>query len=271
MNTTHSFEEISAQLILVLPNLRRYARSLTGTQISGDNYAEATLELLRVQGATVMSEKSSIKIALFHAFHAVWTAEGAPSEASDDATIRKVQSYLNSVTPLSREALLLNTVEEFTDAEVGEILDIDEAAVVELLKTAHSEMRSAISGSILLIEDEPVIAMELEKILTELGHSVIGAAATHQQAIKLADVETPDLIVSDIQLADGSSGIDAVHDILSAAGEIPVIFITAFPERLTTGTGTEPAFVIPKPYNDVKVMSAVSQAMFFADSAAIQA
>ena len=76
----------------------------------------------------------------------------------------------------------------------------------------------------------------------------------------------PDLILSDIQLADGSSGIDAVNELLGSLGDIPVIFITAFPERLLTGDRPEPAFLISKPYSEEQVRSAVSQAMFFAST-----
>ena len=85
----------------------------------------------------------------------------------------------------------------------------------------------------------------------------------------MAAREKPDLILSDIQLADGSSGIDAVNDIMQAAAKTPVIFITAFPERLLTGDRPEPAFVITKPYSQEQVQSAVSQAMFFRSSSVI--
>ncbi len=270
MSENNRFEDISAQLFLVLPDLRRYARSLTGTQRDGDRFAEATLEFL---GDTATSElkSSSLRVVLFRAFHTVWHAQGAPSLVGDDPETQQAQTYLNAVTPLSREALLLNTVEEFEIAEIAEILGESHATVSRLLDTAYSEMQSAMSGKILVIEDEPVIAMELQDILVNLGHSVIGAAATYEQAVLLAQMEKPDLILSDIQLADGSSGIDAVADILQAAGTVPTIYITAYPERMTTGIGNEPAFVIPKPYSDKTVMSAVSQAMFFADTSGIQA
>mgnify|MGYP002650438972 CR=1 FL=1 len=77
--------------------------------------------------------------------------------------------------------------------------------------------------------------------------------------------DRPGLVLADIQLADDSSGIDAVKDIL-AEFQVPVIFITAFPERLLTGDRPEPAFLISKPYSEEQVRSAVSQAMFFAST-----
>ena len=72
----------------------------------------------------------------------------------------------------------------------------------------------------------------------------------------------PKMILADIQLADGSSGIDAVNDILSTEA-LPVIFITAFPERLLTGERPEPTFLVTKPFNPDMVKALISQALFF--------
>ena len=74
--------------------------------------------------------------------------------------------------------------------------------------------------------------------------------------------DPPGLVLADIQLADDSSGIDAVKDIL-AEFSVPVIFITAFPERLLTGTRPEPTFLITKPFQRSTVKAAIAQALFF--------
>ena len=142
--------------------------------------------------------------------------------------------------------------------------DADE--VSELLSVAHAEMARAVAGRVLVIEDEAIIAMDIESIVQEMGHGVVGNARTHSEAIELVKKEKPDLILADIQLADNSSGVDAVREILEEHSEIPVIFITAFPERLLTGDRPEPAFLISKPYSEDQVRSAVSQAMFFAST-----
>ena len=123
----------------------------------------------------------------------------------------------------------------------------------------------------MIIEDEAIIAMDLEGIVSDMGHRVTGIARTEADALKLFNDESPDLILSDIQLADGSSGIDAVNGIMEKAPDVPVIFITAFPERLLTGEGPEPAFLIPKPYQSDQVRSAVSQAMFFSSTETLKA
>ena len=115
---------------------------------------------------------------------------------------------------------------------------------------------------VLIIEDEPVIAADIEALVRELGHKVLEIAATRGEALDAVARHTPGLVLADIQLADGSSGIDAVKDILGRF-DVPVIFITAFPERLLTGERPEPTFLITKPFQPETVKAAISQALFF--------
>ena len=115
---------------------------------------------------------------------------------------------------------------------------------------------------ILIIEDEPLIAMDLEALVEGLGHNVTGIARTRTEAVKLAAEKRPGLILADIQLADGSSGLDAVNELL-ATFQVPVIFITAYPERFLTGLRPEPAFLIAKPFQLAVVSAVASQALFF--------
>ena len=76
--------------------------------------------------------------------------------------------------------------------------------------------------------------MDIQAVVERLGHRVVGVARTRAQALREAQRTRPGLILADIQLADGSSGLDAVNDILGSF-EVPVVFITAYPERLLTG------------------------------------
>ena len=69
-------------------------------------------------------------------------------------------------------------------------------------------------------------------------------------------------MLADIQLADGSSGLEAVNEILTTI-TVPVIFITAYPERLLTGQKPEPTFLITKPFQPETVKAVISQALFF--------
>ncbi|OWJ85639.1 response regulator [Haematobacter missouriensis] len=249
-----------------LPYLRRYARALTGSQTTGDAYAAATLEAI-LEDRSVFEGARSPKVALFRAFHLIWSSAGAPiAEAVGDVLERRAQVHLGTLTRNTREALLLRTVEEFSFEEIAEIMQISAAEAEELLATALNEMEESLLGKIMIIEDEAIIAMDIHSIVTGMGHRVTGNARTRDAAVALGQKDRPDLILADIQLADGSSGIDAVNELLQILGDVPVIFITAFPQRLLTGERPEPAFLITKPYSEEQVRSAVSQAMFFAST-----
>ncbi|WP_411957273.1 response regulator [Paracoccus homiensis] len=254
-----------------LPFLRRYARALTGSQTAGDNYAAATLEAI-LSDRSILDGEDDVRIALFRAFHAIWQSSGQPVEDSELSTReQRAQDHLRNLTPNSREALLLRTIEELRFDQIGRVMQIDQTEAEELVTIAMTEMSNAISGKVMVIEDETIIAMDLKGIVQAMGHSVTGIARTHSAAVELAGKQRPDLILADIQLADGSSGIDAVNELLADMGDIPVIFITAFPERLLTGDRPEPAFLISKPYSEEQVRSAVSQAMFFASTEGLEA
>jgi CheY-like chemotaxis protein len=131
-----------------------------------------------------------------------------------------------------------------------------------LVEEAGRELAAEIATNVLIIEDEPLIAFDLEGLVESLGHQVLGIARTHTEAVSLAQAKRPGLILADIQLADGSSGLDAVNELLEAF-EVPVIFITAYPERFLTGERPEPAFLIAKPFQPATVSAIISQALFF--------
>lgn len=253
-----------------LPFLRRYARALTGSQSRGDAYAATTLEAI-LADPDLFSDAVAPKVALFAVFHGIWTTSGAQFSDQEDGPAAQAQRHLAGLTKGTREVLLLRTLEEFANADVATITGSTPEEVAELLDIAYAEMAKSVSGVVMIIEDEAIIAVDLESIASDLGHRVTGVARTESGALALVETERPDLILSDIQLADGSSGIDAVNRITAERGDIPVIFITAFPERLLTGEGPEPAFLISKPYTEDQVRSAISQAMFFASTETLKA
>ncbi|MBC9246266.1 response regulator [Paracoccus sp. 11-3] len=254
-----------------LPYLRRYARALTGSQSAGDNYAAATLEAI-LTDRSILNGEDDVRLGLYRAFHAIWQSSGEPVEEVELTTReQRTQDHLRKLTPNSREALLLRTIEELRNDQIARVMQVDEAEAAELVQIALTEMGSAVRGKVMVIEDEMIIAMDLKGIVQAMGHDVTGVARTHTAAIELAEKQRPDLILADIQLADGSSGVEAVNELLAKLGDLPVIFITAFPERLLTGERPEPAFLISKPYSEEQVRSAVSQAMFFASTEGLDA
>jgi DNA-directed RNA polymerase specialized sigma24 family protein len=247
-----------------LPYVRRYARALTGDQQTGDNYVRVALEALAA-GEGPKNTSMSPRVSLYHVFHSIWLTSGAqlePRAADDGDTLEGVTHRLMRIPPRSRQAFLLTALEGFTAEEAGQILGEDFAGVEALITEAQAEIEAELATNVLIIEDEPVIAADLEGLVTELGHHVSDIAATRSEAVDAVGRDLPGLVLADIQLADGSSGVDAVKDILHDH-DVPVIFITAFPERLLTGERPEPTFLITKPFQPETVKAAIGQALFF--------
>jgi CheY-like chemotaxis protein len=122
------------------------------------------------------------------------------------------------------------------------------------------DRRQKAAASILIVEDEPLIAMDLEMIVTGLGHRVQAVARTKEEAVEAAKQSRPEVVLADVNLADGSSGMDAVQEIIRD-GNIPVIFITAYPEQVTQGHRPPDAYLVAKPYTDEIVRSAIEHAL----------
>jgi CheY-like chemotaxis protein len=245
-----------------LPYLRRYARALTGGQQSGDAHVRAALTAL-LAGDQALAEGVPPRVGLYRLFHAIWQS-GAEhyDELAGDSAGKSPEGRLRTLTATKRAALLLTAVEAFSLEEAAFIVDESpeevEAAILEAQKTIDSQLASRV----LIIEDEPIIALDLENLVTELGHKVVAIASTRDEAIAKAHSERPGLVLADINLGEGGSGIDAVSEILSSF-DIPVIFITAYPEKLLTGERPEPTYLIAKPFLPETVQATVGQALFF--------
>ncbi|MGJ0621578.1 MAG: response regulator [Methylocystis sp.] len=252
---------LSREIAVHLPYLRRFARALCGSQKSGDAYVVATLEAL-VSDPDAFPANMTPKVGLYHLFMVCWSSIRLNTEASSTDEISAAQRNISMLTPRSRQAFLLRTVEGFPVADAAAILGVTEDEVEALVRDAGREIAERVATDVLIIEDESLIAQDIEFIARDLGHRVVGVARTHQEALDLAKRQRPGLILADIQLADGSSGLNAVNEILESF-DAPVIFITAFPERLLTGERPEPAFLISKPYKVDTVKATISQALFF--------
>jgi CheY-like chemotaxis protein len=248
-----------------LPFLRRYARALTGNQASGDAYVAATLEAL-VADQSLLNDPQGPRVALFRLFTRIWNSLPVNGEADAPESTLPGDNRLAVITPLPRQAFLLVALEGFTEPDAARILDVEVTKLRALVEESGRELASEIATDVLIIEDETFIAMELETLVEALGHRVIGIARTHAEAVSLAKKKRPGLILADIQLADGSSGMEAVHELLGQF-EAPVIFITAYPERFLTGMRPEPAFLIAKPFQPATVSALASQALFFGQAA----
>ena len=254
---------LSMRIAPHLPYLRRFARAATGSQTSGDAYVAATLEAL-IADVSIFPEASNDRISLYKLFSKLFSSSSVqiPTPQPHFVWEQRAARNLANLAPRQRQAFLLVSVEGFSNEQAAEILDISEAEFGKLIDDASHEISRQVATDILIIEDEPLIAMDIEQMVESLGHRVVGIARTHKEAVALYGKTMPKMILADIQLADGSSGIDAVNDILSTEA-LPVIFITAFPERLLTGERPEPTFLVTKPFNPDMVKALISQALFF--------
>jgi len=203
-------------------------------------------------------------MALYRVFLDVWSESRVYEDVLSFPQPSTVDRKLAALSPQTRQAFLLHTVEGFSVSEVAAIMGLDRPRVNRLLERGAAEIERELAATVMIIEDEPIIAMDLETIVQDLGHEVVGVVRTRRQAVALAAECEPELIVADIQLADGSSGIEAVNEIVGKRSK-PVVFVTAHPAVYLASTKNrpEPVFLLSKPFSPDSVRAAVSQALFF--------
>lgn len=250
-----------------LPFLRRYARALSGSQSIGDTYVKASLEAL-LEGHVALDNRHAPRVALYQLFHKLWLPANSGASASHKGGAQTPgEQHLQALLPTDREALLLTAVEGFSISETATILELPAAVVQSAITAALSAINRELASNVLIVEDEIMIALDIESIVEDLGHHALGIARTRDTAVRMAKTRKPDLLLSDIQLADGSSGLDAAEEILRDI-DIPVIFITAYPERLLTGERHEPTYIFSKPFSRDAVKAMIAHALFFHKSRA---
>ena len=236
-------------LIRALPYARRYARALTGSQKRGDEVVAEALRQVLAAPAEGLAVDTEARTALYGAIGDTVRAR-EPARALDHADMSLLQRMLLLLTALEEQPLT-------AAAAACRVLP----ATAELeLRLARDSLRSGVSTRVLIIEDEPIIALDIQELVERCGHSVVGIAATEAEAVALADAERPGLVLADINLGAGGDGASAVARILKHL-TAPVIFVTAYPERLLTGEAVEPAFIITKPFDPTTLAIATYQAV----------
>ena len=238
-------------LIRALPYARRYARALTGSQPRGDALvADGLRELSESNtadeaGAPSLDARRTLYRLVTQRFGL--TANGSPFAGGD-------------LSQQQRQLLLLTSLEELPIAEAAPVVSLSPAEAETLLAAARAHLRDGAATDVLIIEDEPVIAMDIEELVSSCGHRVVGVATTEAEAVQMAEQHRPGLILADINLGAGGDGTAAVARIMQHH-YAPVIFVTAYPERLLTGEAVEPAFVITKPFEPMTLAIATYQAV----------
>ncbi|MBV8096796.1 MAG: response regulator [Acetobacteraceae bacterium] len=234
------------ELIRALPFARRYARALTGNQTIGDRLvAEALRELMAMPTAP-----EDARVDLYRGVTAQF-------DRLSGAAGGRVQHGLSLK---QRQLLLLTSLEEVAVEDAAPIIAMSTREAARQLSEARDRLRAAAAADVMIIEDEPVIAMDLEELVQSCGHRVVGVASSEGEAVEMARRTRPGLILADINLGIGGDGKHAVERIL-LGHHAPVIFVTAYPERLLSGERTEPTYVITKPFEPLTLAITTYQAV----------
>ena len=254
---------VGEQVAEYLPYLRRFARAVTCSQEAGDAQVVATLEAI-LADPTRFAADVTPRVALYRAFLQTSNENGGrsvPAAPTAHPGLEAIQRNLHALAPKARQAFLLVSLEEFSPHDAAKVLEVDSGELQRLLDEAGREIARQMATEVIIIEDEPLIALDLERLVTDLGHRVLKIVRTEGQAIEAVERMRPGLVLADIHLADGSSGLDAVNKILRTVS-VPVIFVTAYPQLLLTGVRPEPTFLITKPFHPDNVKAVISQALF---------
>jgi len=235
-------------MIRALPYARRYARALTGSQHAGDALVAACLRDMLANAVAAPQGITDARHRLYWGVTQRFDAQGQGTEPAD------------GISGKQRQLLLLTSLEDVSAEDAAPIIGVTIAEASEWLVDARDRLRASAATDVMIIEDEPIIAMDLEELVVSCGHRVVGVAASEAEAIAIATRTRPGLILADINLGLGGDGTSAVTTILKSH-YAPVIFVTAYPERLLTGEAIEPAFVITKPFEPLTLAIATYQAV----------
>src|SRR5882757_4651052 len=116
---------------------------------------------------------------------------------------------------------------------------------------------------ILVVEDDRVVARDIQHQLTRIGHTVVGVTPLGEDAVRLAVESHPDLVLMDIRLEGALDGVDAAQQIRDR-GQVPVVFLTAYAddETLRRARTTEPFGYLLKPFEDSQLRTVIEMALY---------
>jgi len=252
---------LTGQITRQVPSLRRYAGCLTGSAARGDALVFSTLAAV-LSGRLELRLIAGPRLALLRALHETWNPDDDQRGCHLPGSAARL---LRLVAPLARAAIMLTRLEGLTRVEAGFVLGIEAGEVEYRLQQAERELAKVLARRVLIVEDDAFTALELEDLVIALGHSAIGPAMTRDEAVSLAMREEPDLILSDVQLDERHAGISAMEEIRYRMN-VPVIFVTAYPANFADRVILDNSYVVPKPFSDGAMMSAITHALRFGSS-----
>jgi len=235
---------VNTTIALELPSLRRFARSMTGSQRAGDVYVSCMLDRLLLDPGLV-SRGHPVKISLFRQLASILASA---CESTQPTGYRAFELRAHR----ARQAWLLFAVEQMTVEEIAIVLDLGVSDIRGLLTGVAREVKQQSRAHVVIMEDDGALGLELAAMVERLGHEVAGIAQSSQKALTIIASLQPDLVIAEAHLLQSAS----------KRGDLATttICMSARPEELLTGLRPEPAFVLTKPFDVLPVEAMISQA-----------
>lgn len=247
-------------LLPFVPSLTRHALALAGSEQAAAERVRLCLELLAAQPERLNGD--DIRVALFRAFHDLWSPGHTAAPESEASPFEALAGHDSPgwSDPLEQCVLQLIYVERFSQKRTADILCVDERQIAEILLKGGHRSRLPVHASALIVEDDALMAKHLNEIMQDLGLTVIHVAEGVASAVGAAIDQRPALILLDIQLRKGESGLIAARAILQRR-RLPILFVTGYPWMLELEGELDPAFVVAKPFRARALKAKIAKAL----------
>lgn len=241
-----------------LPYLRRYARALTGATHLGDDLVTRGVEAA-VMAPTRFGIPGPKRAPLYALLNLLFDADG---EGRPMASPHPIEQVLARLPEPERRLYLLTALEELPLAEAAAVEQMVVEDAAERLCRVRERLRCDLTARVMVVEENPILALDLGSVVTEMGHVVCGTAATESEAMVLADTEQPTLALLDVRLADGGSGIEVARKLHEKMSALRVIFVTGNDGEIERLNQTPLGPVVRKPFSAEAVRAAITRIVF---------
>lgn len=233
-----------------LRNLRRYAYCVLGNRRLSDIAVETALNSL-VLDVTAVNGRAISRLDLYRKVNEA--AFATPSNVSA-AAASGLYAQFQRLSREQRQVAALRAVVGLPYTDIASIMNMPEKAARRSYCEALLTLRDK-PAAVLIIEDEVFIALDLQQIVQNLGFSVAGIAKNRAEALRIAGVAKPKLILADYRLR-GDTGVEVVKAI-RAQMNTNVIYVTSHPDEVVASGDCQSDLVIAKPFNPRTLAAAV--------------
>ncbi len=160
-----------------------------------------------------------------------------------------------------RRVYLLVALEDLPLLDVAQIMHITPTEAMQRLGAARDGVRNTLTQRVLVVEDNPALALEIGSLVIDMGHVLCGTATNEREALELAEAEKPTLALLDVRLADGGNGVEVARA-LRQQKALRTILVTAFDDDLEALDARHLGQVVRKPFTPEAVKAAISRAVF---------